>query len=51
MEQKLPNRGQAITLFIREISTVNEDYYYLSGKAWLSFLGLDVTDDSGKESV
>ena len=50
-EEFLPARGQAITLFIRDISTVNEDYYYLSGKAWLGFLGLDVYDDTGMESV
>ena len=33
-------------MFIREIETVNEDYYYLTGKSWL---GID--KENGKEIV
>ena len=44
-------RGKAVTLFIREVSTVDEDYYYLTGKSWLGLFGFDVDDDSGKKTV
>ena len=30
-QESLPKAGQAITLFVREIETVNEDYYFLIG--------------------
>ena len=30
-QEPLPQPGQAITLFVREIQTVNEDYYFMTG--------------------
>ena len=32
---KLPKPGEAITLFVREIQTINEDYYFMTGQSWL----------------
>ena len=46
IEEALPTRGKAITLFIREISTMDEDYYFMTTKPWL---GLD--DAGGRKTV
>ena len=37
METPLPQKGKAMSIFIREVTTINEDYHYLFGYPLLSY--------------
>ena len=44
MEQSLPRIGKAMSVFVREVTTIDEDYHYLFGYAFIGLFsssGLD----------